>query len=158
MENKGLTFTNEEHTAYCNIAVQIDCYEVYDTVDVLLDCLSQLEYTNRYYICQLIRALLPSQEQMKLIANSQLQENPHEENKQLAMQVECLKNENERLVMNLDAVKETKEVLNAAIKAQDVKIETKDRIIKDMQNMIDTLKNTEKITADLKQLESSIQE
>lgn len=162
MENKGLTFTTDGYADYCNIAVKMDCNEVYNTVDVLLDCLSHsedyLDDDGRFYICHLIRALIPSQEQMKLIFNSQLQGNPHEENKQLAMQVKNLKNENERLVSDIKTIEERNETLNYTINVQNEVIERRDEFVKIMEGRIDILKKLTEAKENLKVLESSIQE
>lgn len=77
MENKGLKFEKAATKTYCNIVLEADYCDVHNTIDTLLECLSGMDESlvgnsERFYITQLIRALLPSEEQMLLLSEAQL--------------------------------------------------------------------------------------
>ena len=141
----------------CTVGMYLDYSEVRLSITALLRALEleYIEYCDRSYIVGIIKSLLPSEEQFKIIQDLQLSGNAHEENKRLAMQIECLKSKNDSLIMNMDAVKETKEALNDTIRSNDAIIEVKDQTIKELKEIIDTLRKPEKAPADREALEAN---
>lgn len=78
MENKGLIF-NKGITNSVTITIEnLDAVELNKTIDALLDCICSMPddlqgCNERYYICNVIRSLIPSGKQMKQLEEIQNQ-------------------------------------------------------------------------------------
>jgi len=154
---EGLNFSKVPGSCTkCTIDLCFDYSELRGSISALLRALEydNLDAFQRSYIGYIIESLLPSAEQFKMIQDLQLSGDSYD-NKELAMQIECLKSENDRLIMNIDAVKETKEAFNDAIRSNYAIIEAKEQTIKELKEIIDTLRKPEKAPADREALEAN---
>ena len=80
MKNNGLNF--EKREGYSNywttISIEADAGDVYELISTLLQYLHSadeglVDNADRFRICQLIKALLPSMEQMQLLQDTQIE-------------------------------------------------------------------------------------
>lgn len=88
MEQTGLIFTKTKEATFCNITIEADYTDIHRTIDTLLCSLQEMTddfwgQSERFQVCQLIRALLPSEEQMQLIPMRNLNPPKNYENRRI---------------------------------------------------------------------------